>query len=226
MPKLIVALDVPTAAQALGLVQILQGQVDWFKVGLELYLNCGAGLVHQIRERGLHVFLDLKIYDIPRTAAAAAKACATMGAEMLTAHCQGGERMLRAMLEALHAHAPKAPMLVGVTALTSFAAGEMPGICRQPGIFALDLARLASTCGVQAVVCSPLEAGAMRQMGLLAICPGIRVASGDAGDQRRIATPRGAVAAGADFLVVGRPITQATDPQEAAAIVLKDMDIG
>lgn len=222
MAELIVALDTPRADDALELAEDLRDLVTWCKTGLELFLNAGPDIVRKLKVRGFRVFLDLKIYDIPRTAAAAALSCAGMGADMLTAHCQGGQRMCGAMLDTLRG-CPEPPLLAGVTALTSFGPGEMPGITVEPGTFGRELAEQAARWGLQCVVCSPLEAQAVRALGLRAVCPGIRPAEADAGDQRRIATPSAAVAAGADFLVVGRPIVKAESPREAARKILEEM---
>lgn len=224
MAELIVALDVPRPEEALQLADELCDLVPWYKVGLELFLNAGPDMVRQLKARGSRVFLDLKIYDIPRTAAAAAIACGRMGADMLTAHCQGGRRMCEAMREALDAF-PRPPLLAGVTALTSFASGEMPGIREDPGAFGLELADLAAQWGLQCVVCSPLEARAVRSLGLMAVCPGIRPAATDVGDQRRVSTPSAAVSAGANFLVVGRPIVEAADRRAATRRILEEMAV-
>ncbi|MDE5880051.1 MAG: orotidine-5'-phosphate decarboxylase, partial [Desulfovibrio sp.] len=199
----------------------------WCKVGLELFTVGGPRLVERLKEQGFHVFLDLKFYDIPNTVGNAVAAAANLGVDMLTLHCQGGERMCRAAVEARKgaADACSAPLLFGVTALTSFGAGEMPGIRESPDVFAQALALAAAAWGLDGVVCSGREVGAIKSgsPGLACLCPGIRPAGADAGDQRRTMTPAEAVRAGADYLVVGRPILKAPSPPEAAAAILEEM---
>lgn len=227
MPQLIVALDVPEQEKALGIARELRGVLDWCKVGMELFTLGGPLLVERLREQGFHVFLDLKFYDIPHTVARAVAAAASIGVDLLTLHCQGGERMCRAALEARDAAAAasSAPRLFGVTALTSFGNGEMPGITAPPGIFARELALDAAAWGLDGVVCSGHEVRAIRAAApaLQCLCPGIRPGGSDAGDQRRTMTPAEAVRAGAGYLVVGRPILQAPSPARAAAAILEEM---
>lgn len=225
MPQLIVALDVPEQEKALGIARELRGVLDWCKVGMELFTLGGPLLVERLREQGFHVFLDLKFYDIPHTVARAVAAAASIGVDLLTLHCQGGERMCRAALEARDAAASAAPRLFGVTVLTSFGAGEMPGVTAAPGIFARELAVDAAAWGLDGVVCSGHEVRAIRTAApaLQCLCPGIRPGGSDAGDQRRTMTPAEAVRAGADYLVVGRPILQASSPARAASAILEEM---
>ena len=237
VPQLAVALDVPDKQRALDLASQLRGTVPWCKVGMELFTHVGPGLLEELSAMGFSVFLDLKFYDIPNTVAQAVKAAAAVGVNMLTLHCQGGERMCRAAAEAaaeatIGAAANAAaglsgtrPLLFGVTVLTSFAPGEMPGITAQPSDFALELARQAGPWGLDGVVCSGHEAASIKAScpGLRCLCPGIRPAGSAAGDQRRVMTPALAVAAGADYLVVGRPITGAADPLAAAKQIVAEM---
>jgi orotidine-5'-phosphate decarboxylase len=221
--RLIVALDFPTAAAALAHVDRLDGQALWFKVGLELYLAAGAEILATLRDRGFHVFLDLKLHDIPNTVAAAIRSVSHLGASLLTVHAAGGPAMLTAAAEA--ATAPGAPRLLAVTVLTSMDAPELNaiGVPGAPAAQVLRLARLAQSCGIPGLVCSPQEVLALRaELGPTPtlVVPGIRPAGAAHGDQRRIATPAAALADGASMLVVGRPITQSPHPAAALAAIL------
>lgn len=224
-PQLAVALDLPEREQALTMARSLHGIAPWCKVGMELFTLAGPSLLEELAGLGFSVFLDLKFYDIPNTVARAVKAAAASGVNMLTLHCQGGRRMCEAAIEAASGLAGTPPLLFGVTVLTSFAPGEMPGITASPAEFALDLARQARIWGLDGVVCSGHEAAAVKSAcpGLRCLCPGIRPAGTDAGDQRRVMTPAMAVGAGADYLVVGRPVTAAPDPREAARLIVEEM---
>lgn len=224
MAQLVVALDFPVKDEALALASRLRGVVPWCKVGMELFGLAGPAVLSELRDMGFRVFLDLKFYDIPHTVAQAVKAAAANGADMLTLHTQGGERMCREACEAAQGCACP-PLLFGVTVLTSFGPGQMPGISRDPGDFAQELAGMAASWGLNGVVCSGQEAASIkaRSPRLACLCPGIRPASAAADDQCRIMTPAAAVAAGADYLVVGRPITKAADPVAAARAILKEM---
>lgn len=234
MAELIIALDVPQQDKALALADGLQGVVPWCKVGMELFTLAGPSLLAELKKMGFRVFLDLKFYDIPHTVGQAVKAAAAVGVDLLTLHCQGGERMCRearAAVEGLSVDAPSRPLLFGVTVLTSFAAGEMPGIDADPADHALELAKDAAKWGLDGVVCSGQEASSIKSLwasshisGMRCLCPGIRPVGSDSGDQRRIMTPSAAVKAGADFLVVGRPILAAPSPLEAARRILVEMD--
>lgn len=228
MAQLIVALDFPCREAALSLARGLRGLVPWCKVGMELFTVGGPALVEALKHLEYKIFLDLKFYDIPHTVAQAVKAAASLGIDMLTLHCQGGERMCREAVEAVFGIAESKPLLFGVTVLTSFMPGEMPGISAAPAEHALTLARGAHTWGLDGVVCSGHEAGQIKAAfpGLQCLCPGIRPAGSSAGDQRRIMTPARAVAQGADFLVVGRPIIEAPSPVEAARRILAEMAVG
>lgn len=224
MATLITALDLENAKKALTLARELSPVSDWFKIGLELFVAAGPNLIREMKDRGHKIFLDLKFYDIPNTAAHAVASAARLGVDMLTIHCQGGQRMCAAARDAVHKFT-RPPLLFGVTVLTSFAEGEMPGIKASAGEFALELAQDAENWGLDGVVCSAREARAIKKAaaGLSLLCPGIRPALADAGDQRRTMSPAEAVAAGADFLVVGRPILASPDPGEAAAAILAEM---
>lgn len=226
MAELIIALDFGHPGAALAMAERMRGRVSWLKVGLELFCAAGPALVKTLRSKDFNIFLDLKIYDIPNTAAGAVREAAKMGAAMLTVHCQGGRRMCESALEAAMS-LPEPPLIVGVTALTSFAEDEMPGINVPPHAYALELAGLAEAWGLNGVVCSGHEAGEIKSLtGLLAVCPGIRPAISAHGDQRRVVTPSQAVAAGADFLVVGRPVTASPAPEAAVEQIMAEMAPG
>jgi orotidine-5'-phosphate decarboxylase len=225
--RLIVALDFPSAPAALHLVDRLDGQCLWFKVGLELYLGAGSGVIATLRERGFRVFLDLKLHDIPNTVAGAVRSVSSLGASLLTLHAAGGPAMLTAAAEAAAA-LPEAPGLLAVTVLTSMDSEQLQqiGIADAPARQVLRLGRLATSLGMAGLVCSPEEVSLLRaQLGPkpLLVTPGIRPAAAERGDQRRIATPSAAIAEGASMLVVGRPITQAPDPAAAVAAILAEI---
>jgi orotidine-5'-phosphate decarboxylase len=224
--RLIVALDFPDATAALACADQLAGSVSWFKVGLELYLASGDGVVSELKKRGHSVFLDLKLHDIPNTAASAVRSLARLEPDLLTVHAAGGRAMLQAAAEAARS-LPKPPRLLAVTVLTSLdtAALAETGVPAAPMEQALRLARLAAECGIEGMVCSPAEAAALHSAlpKALLVTPGIRPAGTEAGDQKRVATPQFALAAGAGMLVIGRPITAAADPKAAAQAILNDM---
>jgi orotidine-5'-phosphate decarboxylase len=225
--RLIVALDVPGSAAALRIADQLQGTVQWLKVGLELYVAEGRGIVDQLLTHGFSVFLDLKLHDIPNTVAAAVRSAATSGASMLTVHTLGGPAMLAAAAEAA-VSVPNGPRLLGVTVLTSMDSGQLAaiGIANSPAAQVERLARMAVDAGLTGLVCSPQEAQALRRIlsrDIALVTPGIRPAGAAAHDQQRIATPSAAILAGADYLVIGRPITGAKDPATAAQAILEEM---
>lgn len=225
-PDLVVALDLPDAAAALGLARSLPGEC-WAKVGLELFTAAGPEVVRGLAGSGRRVFLDLKFLDIPNTVRGAVRAASRLGAAMADVCVLGGARMLAAALEGREEAAAEGfprPLLLGVTVLTSMGPGDLPlpGIGDPAGLV-LDLARLAKAQGLDGVVCSGHEARAIKDAcgpGFLCLTPGIRPAGEAAGDQRRTMTPAQAVAAGADFLVAGRPVTRAPDPAAAARAML------
>ncbi len=225
--RLIVALDFPSAEQALHHVDQLESQCNWFKVGLELYLAAGSSIVTSLRARRFNVFLDLKLHDIPNTVASAVRSVSSLGASLLTIHAAGGSAMLSAAAEAAAATAD-APRILAVTVLTSMDQAQLLGIGinDSPAIQVLRLGKLAQASGIDGLVCSPeeitqLRANLPRNPSL--VVPGIRPAGSAAGDQRRIATPATAIAAGASMLVVGRPITQAPHPAKAAEAILAEI---
>jgi orotidine-5'-phosphate decarboxylase len=224
--RVIVALDYPDSGQALGLVERLDGLIQWFKVGLELYLSEGNTVVDAIRSKGHSVFLDIKLHDIPNTVAGAVRSASRAGAQMLTVHAGGGPAMLVAAAEAA-AGLPTAPKLLAVTVLTSMDQAQLRavGILDSPAEQVLRLARMGWDAGIRGFVSSAEEVAAMRRSfpEAMLVIPGIRPAGATVGDQRRVATPAAAIASGADYLVIGRPITQATDPAAAAAAILAEI---
>ena len=227
MGELIVALDFNDAMDALNMAGSLRGSAPWVKVGLELFITEGPRVLHSLKGLGYKVFLDLKLHDIPHTVGQAALACAAAGADMITLHLAGGERMCRAAVEAV-APLEHRPLLFGVTVLTSLSEGELPGCSEPLPHVAQTLAASAAAWGLDGVVCSGHEVAAIKKKhpSLRCLTPGIRLAQGSADDQRRVMTPAQAVSVGSDFLVVGRPITRAADPVAAAAAVLADMRQG
>jgi orotidine-5'-phosphate decarboxylase len=225
--RLIVALDFPDTRAALALVDRLQGATRWLKIGLELYIAEGNSLVAELKRRGYSIFLDLKLHDIPNTVASAVRAATRLGVDMLTVHAAGGPEMLKAAVEAAESQLA----LLAVTVLTSMDEAQLvaTGV---PGTAEAQVERLATmafACGVGGFVCSPKEVANLRSrlgnMPLLVI-PGIRPEGAAAGDQRRVATPAAAIASGASYLVVGRPITRAVDPGAAARAILEEMQSG
>jgi len=212
--RLIVALDFPNGTEALAMVQRLGNLVQWFKVGLELYLAEGNRIVEKVRERGHSVFLDLKLHDIPNTVAGAVRSVAASGAGKLTIHAAGGRAMLAAAQEAA-ASTPSAPHLQ----LTA------TGVSGFPSEQALRLAGLAYGAGIRSFVASSREIAELRAAypDSRLVIPGIRPAGATTDDQKRIATPRSAIADGADYLVVGRPITRAADPAAATQAILDEI---
>jgi len=225
--RLIVALDVPDSKSAMRLVAELEGTCTWFKVGLELFVAAGPAVLEPIIARGHNVFLDLKLHDIPNTVAGAVRSAVGMGVRMLTVHAGGGPAMLAAAKAALVgiAHPPE---LLAVTVLTSMDAEQLHsiGVDRVPTEQVMTLARIGLESGIRGFVCSPQEVGALRKLtgpeGVLVI-PGIRPAGAAIGDQKRVAGPAEALRQGASYLVVGRPITQAANPAEAATAILEEM---
>ena len=224
--RVIVALDVPDSRRALDLMERLDGLIQWFKVGLELYVSEGNAIVDALRDKGHSVFLDLKLHDIPNTVAGAVRSASRAGAQMLTIHAGGGPAMMAAAAEAA-AGLDSAPQLLAVTVLTSMDSAQLQavGVSGDPADQVLRLAHAGWDSGIRGFVSSAQEVGAMRRAFPEAtlVIPGIRPAGASAGDQKRVATPAAALAAGADYLVIGRPITQAPDPATAAAAILDEI---
>jgi orotidine-5'-phosphate decarboxylase len=225
--RLIVALDVPDAVSATTLAARLEHRSLWLKVGLELFVAAGPAVLEPLLKRGHSIFLDLKFHDIPNTVAGAVRSAAALGVHMMTIHAAGGPAMLAAARAAL-ADLPDPPQLLAVTLLTSIdqAQGNAIGLGRSPAQQVDLLARMGLEAGIRGFVCSPREVAALRALigpdGVLAV-PGIRPTGSETGDQKRIATPAEALRQGATYLVVGRPITKAPDPAEAAAAILDEM---
>ena len=224
---LIVALDFPTREAALKLADQLDPALCRVKVGKELFTSSAAGIVEALCEKGFEVFLDLKFHDIPNTTAMAVKAAAEMGVWMVNVHCSGGLRMMSACREVLAKRSGLQPLLIGVTVLTSMEREDLAGIGLdvEPQDQVLRLAALAEKAGMDGLVCSALEASALKALhpSLQLVTPGIRPAGSAQDDQRRILTPRQALEAGADYLVIGRPISQAIDPAQALAEVVTEI---
>lgn len=225
--RLIVALDVPNAASALALVSRLESNCQWFKVGLELFVSAGPAVLEPLIARGHSVFLDLKLHDIPNTVAGAVRSAAGLGVKMITLHAAGGPAMLSAARAALKGmdHPPE---LLAVTVLTSMDETQLraTGVGRPPAEQVELVARMGLESGIRGFVCSPEEAALLRSLTgseSVLVVPGIRPAGAATGDQKRIATPGDALCHGASYLVVGRPITRAIDPADAAEAILKEM---
>lgn len=198
------------------------------KIGLELFTAQGPSVVKAVMDRGSSVFLDLKFHDIPNTVAHAVKSAADLGVAMTTLHASGGPVMLEAAAKAAAASGNKELLLLAVTVLTSMDAAQLSstGIPVEPKEQVLRLAGLASSSGIGGIVCSPLEVSAIRASlgpNLRIVTPGVRPTWAAAGDQKRVMTPSEAVAAGSDWLVIGRPITAAEDPKEAYAKVVAEL---
>jgi orotidine-5'-phosphate decarboxylase len=223
----IVALDFPEAAPALALAGRLDPGQCRLKVGKELFTTCGPSLLAQLHELGFDVFLDLKFHDIPNTVAAAVRSAAIQGVWMVNVHACGGRRMLEAAAGALSGIS-RPPLLIGVTVLTSMDEQDYAELGFREALAAQvhRLAELSRDCGLQGVVCSAREAPELRAaMGedFALVTPGIRPAGSAADDQRRVLTPREALAAGSTYLVIGRPITRAQDPAAALAAINENL---
>jgi orotidine-5'-phosphate decarboxylase len=219
--RLVVAADLSSRDDLLRLVETLHGVIGVFKIGLQAFIANGPSIVREIVGRGEKVFLDLKIHDIPNTAGRAIAEAASLGATIATVHAAGGESMLRAC-------AHDTVLVLGVTILTSLEEADLVqiGFGGNAVENAVRLARLSQSAGLRGVVASPLEIAPIRQAcgsDFVILTPGIRPAGSDAGDQRRTMTPREAISAGADYIVVGRPITGAADARSAAQRILEEM---
>ena len=225
---IIVALDYADEGSALSLVERLDPALCRLKVGKEMFTHLGPIFVERLMKRGFDVFLDLKFHDIPNTVARACAAAAGLGVWMMNVHASGGRRMMEAACEALEGLQHR-PLLIGVTILTSLSAEELAeiGFSGSPEDNVRRLAALAQSAGLDGVVCSPREAAALRaERGddFLLVTPGVRPAGADIGDQRRVMTPADAMAAGSSYLVIGRPITGASDPLEALSGIVASLD--
>jgi orotidine-5'-phosphate decarboxylase len=226
--RLIVAVDVSSAAETQRIVQALGPAVSTYKVGSQLFTSEGPGVVRELVATCRRVFLDLKFHDIPNTVAGGIRSAAALGVSMLTVHAAGGSAMLRAAVEAAQ-QTTKPPIILAVTVLTSLSDADLHeiGVAGRTRDHALILATLARNCGCDGIVASPHEARAIRQAlgaGFVIVTPGIRPAGSGKGDQSRVNTPAEAIAAGADYLVVGRPITEAGDPRRAAGEIVREIE--
>jgi len=218
---IIVALDVETLDEAKALVKVLGDSVEVYKIGSQLFTAYGPQAVRDIAGMGKKIFLDLKFHDIPNTVANAVESATGLGVFMLTVHTIGGKEMMQAAVAAAQKKTPR-PLIVGVTVLTSDAGAS------NVQSLVLERAKLAQEAGLDGVVASPQEAAMIRrELGpkFVIVTPGIRPASSDAGDQKRIATPADAIAAGSNYLVVGRPIVKAPSPKAAAQAILKEINV-
>lgn len=225
--RLIVALDVPAASEALRLAESVLGISAWIKVGLELFIAAGPSIVTELKARGFSVFLDLKLHDIPNTVAGAVRSAAASGADMLTIHAGGGPGMLAAAANAA-SEASHPLQLLAVTVLTSMDSTQLlaVGIADNPADHAARLARVAADSNITGMVCSANEVAMLRDIlgdGVCLVTPGIRPAGSDPQDQKRVATPAKAIRDGASYLVVGRPITHAADPRAAAEAIQREI---
>jgi len=222
--RLIVALDFATQAKALALVSVLAGRVSIYKVGLELYTAAGPAIVQAVAATGAKVFLDLKLHDIPNTVAKAVSAAGELGVQMLTVHLSGGSAMLE---EAAKAR-PPGLLLLGVTVLTSSNEGTLAetGVASGVRDHVLRLAKLGENCGIDGLITSPQEVRVLRERlrrDMTLVTPGVRPAGAAADDQKRFSTPLEALQNGADYLVIGRPITSNADPVAALERIVKEL---
>ncbi|TFH91816.1 orotidine-5'-phosphate decarboxylase [Vibrio ouci] len=220
--KVIVALDYDNQADALAFVDRIDPSSCRLKVGKEMFTLFGPDFVKELHKRGFSVFLDLKFHDIPNTCSKAVRAAAEMGVWMVNVHASGGERMMAASREILEPYGKDRPLLIGVTVLTSMEQSDLAGIGLDiaPQEQVIRLANLTKNSGLDGVVCSAQEASMLKsELGkeFKLVTPGIRPAGAAVGDQKRIMTPVDAVQAGSDYLVIGRPITQASDPAAVLA---------
>lgn len=231
--RLIVALDFHTMEDVRTFVAKLGDSVSYYKVGMELFYAVGGKAVTWLRREGKHVFLDLKLHDIPNTVAGGLCSLMHLGADMLNVHASGGLTMMKTAADRLHKKAAEAgipcPKLIAITVLTSISSAEWQGVGQTCALkdSVLRLARLAKEAGLDGVVASPQEAEAIRAAcgeDFLIVTPGVRPAGTSTDDQSRIATPRAALMAGASHLVIGRPIRAADDPKAAAEAILKEME--
>lgn len=237
-PQLIVALDLPTASQAIRIVEELNGFPVIYKVGYQLYLSAGSAFVRELVEMKNRVFLDLKLHDIPNTVGSAVAQLCNLRVDLFTVHLSGGRKMIEAARRELqnhsqHSQGGKVPQMIGVTVLTSFDDSEWAEVTQTLTGYAVDvedsvegLSAKATDWGLDGLVCSAHELKAMRSKGvdLFTVVPGIRPVGADSGDQARVMTPLEAKEAGASSIVVGRPITQSNDPRGVVKSILQDLE--
>ena len=217
--RIIVPLDVPTLEAAISLVEQLP-QVSFWKVGLELFVSTGPEILQILKEQDKRIFLDLKFHDIPNTVMSACRSASQYGVDLLTIHATAGRSALKLAAEAMH-QSQSPTKLVAITLLTSLISRDLAFDLKVPlelPDYVLQMALLAQESGIHGAVCSPQEVSQLREIcgpDFLLICPGVRPSWSITGDQRRVMTPAAAIAAGADYLVIGRPITAAPSPQDA-----------
>lgn len=217
--RIIVPLDVPTLEAAIALVEQLP-QVNFWKVGLELFVSTGPEILQILKEQDKRIFLDLKFHDIPNTVMSACRSASQYGVDLLTIHATAGRSALKLAAEAMH-QSQSPTKLVAITLLTSLISRDLAFDLKVPlelPDYVLQMALLAQESGIHGAVCSPQEVNQLREIcdpDFLLICPGVRPSWSITGDQRRVMTPAEAIAAGADYLVIGRPITAAPSPQDA-----------
>ncbi len=230
--KIILALDVPNSIQAIQWVDKLKNLISFYKVGKQLFTAEGPDVVKDIKARGCKVFLDLKFHDIPNTVAAASVEAARIGADIINVHALGGYDMMSGAAEAVEAEADrmgiKKPLLIAVTILTSMAQENLAetGILNRLSDEVRALAELAKRAGMDGVVASPQEIGLVREEcgdDFIVVTPGVRPSFASKDDQKRIMTPLEAVKAGADYLVIGRPVTKAENPETAVKMIAEEM---
>ena len=230
--RIIVPLDVATEAEAIAIVEKLP-EIQWWKVGLELFVSCGPTILEILKKREKRIFLDLKFHDIPNTIAGACRQAASYGVDLITIHATAGKTALQAAQKAVETGAKTAgkspPKLIAVTVLTSLTSRELAFDLKIPielPEYVLQMGLLAEECGLGGAVCSPQEVSELRRVcgtDFLLVCPGIRPSWAAAGDQRRSLTPAQAIKAGADYLVIGRPITQAENPAAALERICQEI---
>jgi len=228
-PRIIVALDYPDAGEAMELVSGLDPKLCRLKVGKEMFTRFGPQFVEQLVAKGFDLFLDLKFHDIPNTVAAACAAVADLGVWMTNVHASGGRKMMEAASSRLQ-QLQQPPILVAVTILTSLSQKDIAevGYPGTPAESVLRLAQLADSSGMDGIVCSPLEAKEVRpavREGFRLVTPGVRPSAAQQDDQKRVMTPVDAINAGSDYLVIGRPITQASDPMQALLNIRSEIDL-
>jgi orotidine-5'-phosphate decarboxylase len=229
-PEIIVALDFEDRGGALGMVEELEGTVDFFKIGSRLFTAEGPEIVGRIKERGARVFLDLKFHDIPATVAGSVRVASNMGVDMMTLHASGGMGMMKAAAKAAGECGENKPLLVGVTVLTSLDDGDLAmlgGSRLETGELVVRMAVNAEKAGLDGVVASVREVGRIREKlsgDFIVVTPGIRPAGKEKDDQKRVATPAEAARAGSDYLVIGRAITAADSPLGAAEAIRRELE--
>ncbi len=229
---IIAALDVSDAEQAIELAEAIAPAVGAFKIGKELFVSAGPDIVKRVRDTGASVFLDLKFHDIPNTVAKAVASATRLDVQMLTVHCCGGSTMLQGALKGATEVAEQTnnepPLVLGVTVLTSMDESDLNevGVGKTPQDQVIDLAKMATESGLKGLVCSPKEIVSLRKVlprEVQLVTPGIRPVGSDTGDQKRVMSPAEALQAGADWLVIGRPIYAAVNPREAAETVFESL---